>query len=47
MYFGKNRFNIKKMDYTFIEIGTSDFETLLQDAKSTDVGLSVDPIQMY
>lgn len=35
------------MDYDFVEIGTSDFDTLIQTCPDTAVGLSVDPIQYY
>lgn len=35
------------MFYDFIEIGTSDFDTLIQQADDHTVGLSVDPIQLY
>lgn len=31
----------------FVEIGTSDFNTLIQQADDTTIGLSVDPIQLY
>jgi hypothetical protein len=33
------------MRYDFIEIGTSDFETLLQE--SSGVGLSIEPLKFY
>ena len=35
------------MHYDFIEIGTSDFETLIESAKDTTVGASVEPIRYY
>ena len=35
------------MNYNFIEIGTSDFETCIHDADDTVMGLSIDPIQLY
>jgi len=35
------------MHYTFVEIGTSDFDTMLQTCTPEDRGLSVDPIQFY
>jgi hypothetical protein len=35
------------MKYNFIEIGTSDFRTLIEKAKPSDVGLSVEPIKQY
>jgi hypothetical protein len=34
------------MNYDFIEIGTSDFDTLIQST-SNQIGLSIDPIQLY
>jgi FkbM family methyltransferase len=33
--------------YSFIEIGTSDFDTLLQTATEDQRGLSIDPLQLY
>lgn len=35
------------MKYDFIEIGTSNFETLIENATDTTVGLSVEPIKYY
>lgn len=35
------------MKYDFIEIGTSDFRTLIQTATDNTVGLSIEPIQYY
>ena len=34
------------MKYDFIEIGTSDFDTLIQSTVG-EVGLSIDPLQLY
>jgi len=34
------------MKYNFIEIGTSDFDTLLQQS-TTEIGLSIEPLQIY
>jgi hypothetical protein len=34
------------MKYDFIEIGTSDFDTLLQECKS-EIGLSIEPLKIY
>jgi hypothetical protein len=31
----------------FVEIGTSDFNTLIERADDTTIGLSIDPIQLY
>jgi hypothetical protein len=33
------------MKYDFVEIGTSDFDTLIQQATDTTVGLSIEPVQ--
>ena len=35
------------IDYDFIEIGTSDFQTLIEDASDDAIGLSVEPISYY
>lgn len=35
------------MDYDFVEIGTSDFDTIIQACDPSSVGLSIDPIQYY
>ena len=35
------------MKYDFIEIGTSNFDTLLQGATSSTVGISIEPVQHY
>jgi hypothetical protein len=35
------------MHYDFIEIGTSDFRTLIQTCKDNETGLSIEPIKMY
>jgi FkbM family methyltransferase len=35
------------MAFNFVEIGTSDFDTCIQTATDTDVGLSVEPILFY
>jgi len=35
------------IDYDFIEIGTSDFETLIEISTDETVGLSIEPIQEY
>jgi hypothetical protein len=34
-------------DLDFLEIGTSDFDTLLQSAPDESIGMSVEPIKMY
>jgi hypothetical protein len=35
------------MKYDFVEIGTSNFGTLIETATNTTVGLSIEPIQYY
>lgn len=35
------------MKFDFIEIGTSDFQTLLQKSNDEEIGLSIDPIKIY
>jgi FkbM family methyltransferase len=35
------------MIYDFIEIGTSNFETLIENAGTRDVGLSIEPVKIY
>ncbi len=35
------------MEYDFIEIGTSDFGTLIENADNNTKGLSIEPIQVY
>jgi FkbM family methyltransferase len=35
------------MDYNFIEIGTSDFGTLIEQANDETIGLSIEPISTY
>jgi autotransporter strand-loop-strand O-heptosyltransferase len=37
----------KKIDYNFIEIGTSNFDTLIGSCSETSVGLSIEPIKTY
>ena len=33
--------------YDFIEIGTSDFDTLIENADNNTIGLSIEPIKFY
>ena len=33
--------------YDFIEIGTSDFDTLIQTCSDESIGLSIEPLQIY
>jgi FkbM family methyltransferase len=35
------------MHYDFIEVGTSDFRTLIQTCGPNEIGLSIEPIKMY
>ena len=35
------------IDYDFVEIGTSDFDTLIEVADDNTIGLSIEPIQEY
>jgi FkbM family methyltransferase len=35
------------MDLDFLEIGTSNFDTLLQSCKENEVGISVEPLKFY
>ena len=35
------------MKYDFIEIGTSNFDTLIEAADDTTVGISIEPIGYY
>lgn len=35
------------VDYDFIEIGTSDFDTLIQSCPHKDRGLCVEPLSFY
>ena len=35
------------MSYDFVEIGTSDFETLIEQADDSIIGLSIEPIKYY
>jgi autotransporter strand-loop-strand O-heptosyltransferase len=37
----------KLIDYDFIEIGTSDFDTLIETSKNDIIGLSIEPIKYY
>ena len=39
--------NMKLVDYEFIEIGTSNFDTLIQNADDTTKGISVDAVKYY
>lgn len=37
----------KKIDYDFIEIGTSDFDTLIETSNNLTIGLTIEPIKYY
>lgn len=39
--------NSNEIDIDFLEIGTSDFDTLLHNAKPDEIGISVEPISYY
>lgn len=39
--------NVSFVDLDFLEIGTSNFDTLIQDASDTMVGISVEPLSHY
>ena len=41
------RMTRNKINYDFIEIGTSDFHTLIESASETTVGLSIEPLGFY
>lgn len=43
----KNRSVRVYMDLDFIEIGTSNFDTLLQTCSPNEIGISIEPIQYY
>jgi len=35
------------MKYDFIEIGTSNFDTLIENSNETTVGISIEPLKVY
>lgn len=35
------------MHYNFIEIGTSDFRTIIENCSDNEIGLSIEPIKLY
>lgn len=37
----------EKIHYDFVEIGTSDFDTLIQSCDETTIGLSIEPVKIY
>lgn len=39
--------NLNKTYYDFVEIGTCNFDTLVETATDNDIGLSVEPIEYY
>ena len=45
--FQQNFRNYKMKHYDFIEIGTSDFDTLIESSDDNVVGLSIEPIKYY
>jgi len=46
-FINKSFENMKLQDYDFIEIGTSNFDTLIQEADDTTHGISVDAVKYY
>jgi hypothetical protein len=46
-FINKSFENLKLIDYDFIEIGTSHFDTLIQEASDNTVGISVDAVKYY
>jgi hypothetical protein len=46
-FINKSFENMKLIDYDFIEIGTSNFDTLIQSADDNTIGISVDAVKHY
>ena len=46
-FINKSFENMKLIDYDFIEIGTSNFDTLIQSADNNTTGISVDAVKYY
>ena len=46
-FINKSFENLKIIDYDFIEIGTSNFDTLIQEASDNTKGISVDAVKHY
>jgi hypothetical protein len=46
-FINKSFENMKLIDYDFIEIGTSNFDTLIQSANDNTKGISVDAVKYY
>ena len=46
-FINKSFENMTLTDYDFIEIGTSDYETLIETADDTTTGISVDSVKYY
>ena len=46
-FINKSFENMNLVDYNFIEIGTSNFDTLIQNANDDTLGISVDAVQYY
>lgn len=40
------RYNVKT-DFDFVEVGTCDWETLIQNATNEQIGLSIEPLKFY
>jgi hypothetical protein len=46
-FINKSFENMKLIDYDFVEIGTSDFDTLIESADDNTKGISVDAVSYY
>jgi hypothetical protein len=46
-FINKSFENMKLIDYDFIEIGTSNFDTLIQNSTDDTIGISVDAVKYY
>ena len=46
-FINKSFKNMKLVNYNFIEIGTSNFDTLIEKADDTTMGISVDAVKYY
>ena len=46
-FINKSFDNMKLVNYNFIEIGTSNFDTLIEKANEDTMGISVDAVKYY
>jgi len=46
-FINKSFSNMQLIDYKFIEIGTSNFDTLIENCNDIDMGISVDAVKYY